>query len=113
MLGQYYKANNKLEDVRNSFLKAIELDEYSPAYYPLTEVMKLKDNDPIVSKIKSLSLNKNLPDNFKSQMFFALWNIYKDDQNQELGFKYLVSANKLNRKTIDYSTNESKEKFKT
>ncbi len=43
-------------------------------------------------------------------MFFALWNIYKDDQNQELGFKYLVSANKLNRKTIDYSTNESKKK---
>ena len=111
MLGQYYKANNKLEDARNSFLKAIELDEYSPAYYPLTEVMSLKDNDPIVSKIKSLSLDKNLPDNFKSQMFFSLWNIYKDDQNQEQAFKYLVSANELNRKTIDYSTNESKRKI--
>ena len=111
MLGQYYKANNKLEDARNSFLKAIELDKYSPAYYPLTEVMSLKDNDSIVSKIKSLSLDKDLPDNFKSQMFFALWNIYKNDQNQEQAFEYLVSANKLNRKTIDYSTNESRRKI--
>ena len=84
MLGEYYKANNKLEDARESFLKAIELDEYSPAYYPLTEVMSLKDNDPIVTKIKSLSIDKALPDNFKSQMFFSLWNIYKDHQNKEL-----------------------------
>ena len=111
MLGEYYKANNKLEDARESFLKAIELDEYSPAYYPLTEVMSLKDNDPIVTKIKSLSIDKTLPDNFKSQMFFSLWNIYKDHQNKELAFEYLISANKLNRKTIDYSTNDSKRKI--
>ena len=51
------------------------------AYYPLTEVISLKDNDPIVSKIKSLSLDKNLPDNL-SLKCFTLWNIYKDGQNQ-------------------------------
>ena len=94
-----------------NLLKAIELDEYSPAYYPLTEVMSLKDNDPIVTKIKCLSIDKTLPDNFKSQMFFSLWNIYKDHQNKELAFEYLISANKLNRKTIDYSTNDSKRKI--
>ena len=44
-------------------------------------------------------------------MFFSLWNIYKDHQNKELAFEYLISANKLNRKTIDYSTNDSKRKI--
>lgn len=111
MLGEYYKANNKLEDARKSFLKAIDLDEYSSAYYPLTEVMSLKDDDPIVNKIKSLSVDENLPANFKSTYYFSLWNIYKDNQNQEQAFEYLVSANKLIRKTIDYSTNESKVKI--
>ena len=111
MLGEYYKANNKLKDARKSFLKAIDLDEYSPAYYPLTEVMSLKENDPIVNKIKSLSVDKNLPANFKSTYYFSLWNIYKDNHNQEQAFKYLVSANKLIRETIDYSTIESKEKI--
>lgn len=111
MLGEYYKASNKLEDARKSFLKAIDLDEYSPAYYPLTEIMSFKDNEPIVNKIKSLSLDKNLPANFKSTYYFSLWNIYKDNQKQEQAFEYLVSANKLIRETIDYSTNESKIKI--
>ena len=111
MMGQYYKANNKLEDAKNCFLKAIELDTYSPAYYPLTEVTSFNENDPIVDKVKSLSTSKNMPDNFRSQMFFSLWNIFKNNQNKELAFGYLVSANKLNRKTINYSTNESKIKI--
>ena len=111
MLGEYYKANNKFDDAKNSFLKAIDLDEYSTAYYPLTEVTILKDNNSIVNKIKSLSVDKKLPANLKSIYYFSLWNIYKDNQNQEKAFDYLVSANKLNRKTIDYSTNESKRKI--
>ena len=109
-LGILCEIINLPKEAINHYEKTLEINpEFAEAYRNLSKVKKFVEKDPLISKMKSLYLSKNLGLSDKAKICFALAKVNEDIGNQQEFFKFLNEGNQLRKQELGYSITLSKQ----
>lgn len=107
-LGQLYLEMGNKEKVLS--LAANTIAKYPNmylAYYQLTRAKKFSRQDAVTRRMEKMFKRKDTPVFGKILLGYALGKIFEDIQEYETAFSYFSEANRLQRGTYGYSTDES------
>lgn len=110
-LAHLYKINGENGKMRQTLLRAIEIDERdAQAYHGYAGITKIKKNDPIFSKLRKFS--KEVNDAFDdAKWHFALSKCYQDIGDTNLAFKHLELGNNLKAKAEPFNIQNERSTF--
>ncbi|ALE02754.1 tetratricopeptide repeat-containing sulfotransferase family protein [Candidatus Pseudothioglobus singularis] len=107
-LGILSEIINQPKDAVSRYERAVEIEpEFAEAYRNLSKVKKFKVKDPQINQIYLLYSGNKLNVADKARLGFALADINKSLGNHEDYIKYLNEGNRLRKKEIKYSFEES------
>ena len=106
-LGFAYQDLGEIDKSISYYEKAIEISDHVWSYHNLSYLKNFKSNDPYIAKMESLLLQDNI-----SQMDQVHLNLALARVNDSLGktpefIKYLNNGNKLRKKELNYSIEDS------
>lgn len=113
-LGFIYKQLYKIEDARECFRKALSLRRnYAKAYKGLTSIIKYSEKDEDILAMESFfekTINDQQPED-RADLGFALGKVFEDLRVYDKSFAYIQEANKVKRKSFEYSIMEERDLF--
>ena len=110
-LGSTYTNMGLYEEARESFINSIKVKPFfCPSHRSLSRIKKYKKDDKHLLEMKKIYSSKNIQDNDKKELAFALGKAYEDIGDYESSFDYYKTGNLLHRKYLNFSiTNEQNE----
>ena len=110
-LAHLYKISGQNGKMRQTLLRAIEIDERdAQAYLAYAGITKIKKNDPIFSKLRKFS--KEVNDAFDdAKWHFALSKCYQDTGDTNLAFKHLKLGNSLKAAAEPFNMHNEQQTF--
>ena len=111
-MGTVFNSLGKFNDAKISFQKAVDIKpNFAEAHKHLSMLTKYKDEkDDHIKYMQKLLSEKNITDNRRIHLTFALGKAFEDIKNYEKSFNYFAEGNKIKRKKINFSI-EIKNKF--
>ena len=111
-LGTVLEQQGKLKDAQIYYEKAIKLDSsLANAYRQLSLIKKFDSYDQHYHLIKKIYLDKNISDDQRCHINFALAKIHEDLKNFEKAFHHLSEGNKIKKNLIKYNIKKDIELF--
>ena len=111
-LGTVLEQQGKLKDAQINYEKAIKLDSsLANAYRQLSLIKKFDSYDQHYHLIKKIYLDKNISDDQRCHINFALAKIHEDLKNFEKAFHHLSEGNKIKKNLIKYNIKKDIELF--
>ena len=107
-LGIAYQRLGEFDLAHENFQIAIDLiPGYATAHHNLSGVKTYAENDPQIIQMESLLDNKEIDNQDRIYLSFALSKAYEDIGNHKKLFKHLHNGNKLRKKQLNYSIDKS------
>ena len=111
-LGSILLQKGKLEEAKTCFRQAITLEsDYATAHYSLARATKHTEKDQDVVAMEALLAKKDIKDEQKAKLNFALAKIYEELGEFDKSFNFLQTGNKIVRKERSCDLAEMKKKF--
>jgi len=107
-LGFIYQDLGQVEDSIEQYQKAISISNHACSYHNLSYLKQFKANDPQIVKMQSLLSSSKLGDLDRIHLSLALAKVHEKLGNQVEFFQFLNEANKLRKKELNYSFEQSK-----
>lgn len=102
----------QLDQAVANYKKALSIKpDYAYVYRQLSRTRKFTVDDDSIRKIKKLYEKKDLVDEDRMHLGFALGKISEDIKDYESSFNYIIEANKIKRGTYEYSTRADSDYF--
>ena len=102
----------KLKDAQMNYEKAILMNpSLTNAYRQLTLIKKFHEYDNTYHIIQKIYLDKNISDEQRCHINFALAKIYEDLKNFEKAFQHLSEGNAIQKKLLKYNIKKDLELF--
>jgi tetratricopeptide (TPR) repeat protein len=106
-MGHALKTLGKRKDCEDAYKKAINLFPLSgEGYWSLANLKTYKFSSKEISLMEK-SLNKDIQDQEKIQMLFALAKAYETKKDYKKSFSYYKDGNWMQRKIVEYNANEN------
>jgi len=103
-LGLLYKELGQTDDAVASFKKSLSLKpDYVRAYKGLSLIVKYTEENHITKTMESLYARKGISGVDRKDLGFALGKTFEDLGDYEKSFDYILEANRLKRKSYNYS----------
>jgi len=110
-LGFTYRHSGMTEDAISSYRKAISLKpDYAKAYKGLSAIVKFTELTDEVHAMENLYAGE-LSDTERIDLGFALGKVFEDLKDYDRAFRYILEANRLKRRSIDYSIQKDSDLF--
>ena len=107
-LGILNEIINLPNEAISNYENAITINpNFAEAHRNLSKIKTYKANDKQIAQIESLYLNEDLSIADKARLNFAMADIHKDLDNQEVFFQYLNEGNRLRKEELNYSFDQS------
>jgi tetratricopeptide (TPR) repeat protein len=111
-MGSIFQEQDKLEEAIEAFNKALALKpDYAEVHRILSTIKKYTSKDAQFYQMRRCYENKNLTDNAKCNLSFALAKAYDDLSEFDKAFAYLVEGNALRKKLLNYVIVEDQNLF--
>ena len=108
-LGGTLMGLGKFDDAINYINKAISINpNLMEAHRHLSLIIKYNINHPHLNLMKKEINKKNITDEQKIHLSFAIGKALEDSHDYKNAFKHLYNANKLKRRSINYSIDDEK-----
>jgi len=104
----YHAIGNTKKTIKIISKIILENPKHTSAHKLLSSIINYSEEEANLNDMEKLSLDNNLTDSQKVDLFFALGKAYEDLKNYENSFFYLKKANELRKKEINYSFKEEK-----
>lgn len=102
-LAQVYLAKGDFDKVKNSINKALDLDPSDGESHRILSVITDYKTDQIhFSKMKNIFETKNLNDNSKMHLSFALAKAYEEKKDFKSASSFLILANQIRRSSFNF-----------
>ena len=103
----------KTKEAISAYKRVIILQpDYSPAHRSLTNLKKYSSFNAHFRQVKKLHNQKDLSDEDKCNLGYALAKIYEDMGKIKLAFEHFAAANSLRKRTLKYSVHKDQQLFK-
>jgi len=110
-LGFIYRQLDMREDAISCYRRAISLKPYyAKAYKGLSAIVKYTEVTEEVNTMEDLH-KEDIPDAERMDLGFALGKVFEDLKNYDRAFSYILEANRLKRRSIEYSIQEDADLF--
>jgi len=112
-LGVIYRELGKMDDAITCYRKALSLKpDLARAYMGLSSIVKHTQVDDVISSMEDLYNKKgDIPDEDRIILGFALGKAFDDIGDHEKAFHFILEANRLRRRSYEYSIQEDRELF--
>ena len=111
-LGLLYKELGQTDDAVASFKKALSLKpDYVRAYKGLSLITKYTEFNEIIKKMENLYSRKGISEADRKDLGFALGKTFEDLGDYNKSFDYILEANRLKRKSYNYSIQKDHDLF--
>jgi len=112
-IGNALRSIGKIEEANCYFLDCLKLNKEDVATHKDISVIKkyIDFKDPQLLKMIKIFNNKNISDNDKSTIGFAIAKAYDDLKDAKNTSQYLVVANKLRRENFQYNSSNQVEEL--
>ena len=111
-LGSTLMQLGKKNDSIKSYEKAIEIKpDYVAAHKNLSAMKFYQKNDPQIEQMQLLLENKQLNEQDRIALNFALAKVNEDLENKDVFFRHLNEGNNLRKKELGYSVSKDLEKI--
>ena len=112
-MGNALKDLGRVKEAISSYERAINLQpNYSHAHRTLTTLKKYSSFNAHFRQVKKLHNQKDLSDEDKCNLSYALAKIYEDMGKIKLAFEHFAAANSLRKRTLKYSVHKDQQLFK-
>ena len=112
-MGNALKDLGRVKEAISSYERAINLQpNYSHAHRTLTNLKKYSSFNAHFRQVKKLHNQKDLSDEDKCNLGYALAKIYEDMGKIKLAFEHFAAANSLRKRTLKYSVHKDQQLFK-
>ena len=115
-LGIAYNELGQVDNAIKSYEQAIKIEpNFASAYYNLVDLKKYKSNDSQILQITDLLKSKDLDQNNRVMLNFALAKIYENLGLKDQMFKFLDEGNILRKQELNFSfeiTNQANQSIK-
>ena len=112
-MGNALKDLGRVKEAISSYERAINLQpNYSHAHRTLTTLKKYSSFNAHFRQVKKLHNQKDLSDEDKCNLGYALAKIYEDMGKIKLAFEHFAAANSLRKRTLKYSVHKDQQLFK-
>ena len=102
-LAQVYLAKGDFDKVKNFINKALDLDPSDgESHRILSVITDYKTNQIHFSKMKNIFETKNLNDNSKMHLSFALAKAYEEKKDFKSASSFLILANQIRRSSFNF-----------
>ena len=103
-LGTNLEQQGKLNDAQIMYEKAILINPgLANAYRQLSLIKKFDSYDQQFQQIQNIYLDKNISDNQRCHINFALAKIHEDLENYEKAFQHFSEGNKIKKELLKYN----------
>ena len=100
------------DDAIACFKKALALKpEYAGAYAGLSSVVKFTEVDDVLQTMEHLYNKKDISEADRINLGFALGKAFEDLREYDRSFDFILEANRLKRKSLEYSPEDEQEFF--
>ena len=111
-LGVIFKELGKFDDAITNFRHALSLKhDYARSYLGLSSIVKFTEFDDTIRLMENLYNKKELSGDDRVYLGFALGKVFEDLKDYDKSFNYIFEANKLKRKTYEYSFQKDRDFF--
>lgn len=99
----------RLEDAADAYRQALAIrPDFFGSLRQFASVKKFDSNDEEISAIEAGLKAKNINDDERVDLYFALAKAYDDSEQYDKAFRQLQSANQLYRRTLDYHSDKNR-----
>jgi len=111
-LGCIVREFGKLDDAITCFRKALSLKpDYAGAYAGLSSIVKFTEVDGVIHAMEHLYNKKSTSESDRINLGFALGKAFEDLRDYDRSFDFILEANRLKRKSFEYSLEDELEFF--
>ena len=111
-LGVVLRELGRLDEASGSFKKALAIKpDFAGAYKNLTLMRKYTELDDGVNRMEDLYAKKEIADDDKMNLGFGLGKVFEDLKDYGKSFAYMLEANRLKRKSYEYSIQTDRDIF--
>lgn len=113
-LGNTLKVLGKPEEAASSLSRALQIKpDYAEAHRNLSTVKKYREGDPQTQQMLQLLAQKNLSDEDRKQLNFALGKAHADIGNHDAAFSCLFEGNRLRRAELKFEISTARTSFES
>ena len=112
-LGLVFRELGKMDDAIACYRKALSLKpDFARAYRNLTLIVNYTEVDDDIDSMEDLYNNKkDITATDRMDLGFALGKVFEDLKDYDKAFTYIIEANRLKRKSYQYSIQEEYDRF--
>ena len=110
-LGFIYQDLGQVKNSINNYENAISINNHAMAYHNLSYLMDFKSNDQYITQMHTLLSSNKISEGDRIQLCLALARVNGRLENQKDFFKFLDEGNRLRKKELNYSLDESSKKI--
>jgi len=102
-MGVALKDKGDLGEAIDSYKMAIQIKpDYAEAHHHLSSVIKYDEKTPHVVQMQNLYTDRNITEDQRCHLSFALAKVFEDLNDLDQSFSYLALGNKMRKNQIDY-----------
>jgi tetratricopeptide (TPR) repeat protein len=111
-LGVALEHSGNLSEAKHCYREAISIQpSYAEAYRHLSSAKRHTEHDDDIQVMEQLFADGSISDEQCMHLGFALGKAFEDLKDYAKSFDYISEANRIKRKTYDYSTSEARDYF--
>ena len=112
-LGVAFKAIGKIEEAKKHLKESVRINPlFCTGHRNLSIINKYKKDDEHFKILKEIINKTEINNPEKSELAFALGKAYEDLNDYKKSFMYYDKGNKLRRKNVNFSINDTKSEFR-
>jgi len=112
-MGAALKEKGKIDEAVIAYKKALSIEPcFAEVHRNLTSIKKYTLQDEHFSEVQELFKRKDLNDDDRCSLSFALAKMYEDVENLDDAFRHLSNGNSLRKKLLKYTIKQDKKLFK-